>query len=67
MYPRCCWDLLDDSLILQVIAPLCMAKDKASLDALIQTSRHLWVLAASAIPSATLTVDGPQCLDRFPR
>ena len=60
------WDLLDDDLILQIIAPLCMAKDKASLDALMQTSRSLRVLAASSIPSATLVVDHPQCMGRFP-
>ena len=60
------WDLLDDDLILQIIAPLRMAKDKASLDALMQTSRSLRVLAASSIPSATLAVDHPQCMGRFP-
>ena len=60
------WDLLDNALILQIITHLCMAKDKASLDALMQTSRAVRALAASSIPSATLIVDHPQCMHRFP-
>ena len=60
------WDLLDNALILQIITPLSKAKDKASLDALMQTSRAVRALAASSIPSATLIVDHPQCMNRFP-
>lgn len=61
------WDLLDDPLVAQILVPLCMDKDKAALDALMQTSRRLRVLAASSIPSPTLILkcdDGMEC---FPR
>ena len=61
------WDLLDESLILKIISYLFLAKDKTTLDAIMQTSRSLRLLAASSIPCAAIWAGYPTCLDRFPR
>lgn len=66
IYIATTWDRFDEHIVRQIITFLCLAKDKASLDAMMQTSRSFRALAASCIPSAALIGGYFNCLDRFP-